>query len=77
MADDYHILEELGSKSTTITHWAPEPITDIQSGGSFGVVYKGIEKATGLPVALKLVSDTVNNVLNKADSPADRPRRQR
>lgn len=37
MADDYHMLEELGS-------------------GSFGVVYKAVEKTTGDLVAIKHVS---------------------
>ena len=36
MADDYHMLEELGS-------------------GSFGVVYKAVEKTTGDLVAIKHV----------------------
>jgi hypothetical protein len=30
--------------------------TDVALGGSFGVVYKGIEKATGETVAIKHVS---------------------
>lgn len=50
MADDYHMLEELGS-------------------GSFGVVYKAVEKATGDLVAIKHVRPLT---LYRFAAPADR-----
>lgn len=49
MADDYHMLEELGS-------------------GSFGVVYKAVEKATGDLVAIKHVRPLP---LYRSAAPAD------
>jgi serine/threonine protein kinase len=50
MADDYHMLEELGS-------------------GSFGVVYKAVEKATGDLVAIKHVPPPLP--LYHSPAPAD------
>lgn len=54
LANQYQVLEELGSKLTGMrlgnhySHWI--------EGGSFGVVYKAIERATGEVVAIKHVS---------------------
>lgn len=52
MADDYHMLEELGS-------------------GSFGVVYKAVEKATGDLVAIKHVPPPLPLYHSPAPAPAD------
>lgn len=55
MADDYEMLEELGSE------WFGNGIvsrftkTNHTPGGSFGVVYKAIDKTTGDLVAIKHV----------------------
>ena len=55
LANGYQMLEELGS-----THCAPiaaaTTSADREAGGSFGVVYKAIEKSTGEIVAVKHVS---------------------
>lgn len=61
MADDYHMLEELGS-------------------GSFGVVYKAVEKATGDLVAIKHVCLPPHPYAKDLSTNAiatDRSRRQR
>lgn len=63
MADDYHMLEELGS-------------------GSFGVVYKAVEKTTGDLVAIKHVRLPLPLVVPRqkhwlTTNSTDRPRRQR
>nr|POE65678.1 serine/threonine-protein kinase svka [Quercus suber] len=55
MADDYQVLEELGSEykphvSFVLVHADPSAL---RPGGSFGVVYRALEKATGEYVAIK------------------------
>ena len=57
MADpssDYHVLEELGSQlSALFTCFCST--AKLIAGGSFGVVFKGVDKKSGELVALKLV----------------------
>lgn len=54
VAEHYQVLEELGRK---YQYWQYlSALADSILGGSFGVVYKGIEKATGETVAIKHVS---------------------
>lgn len=65
VADHYQVLEELGREYRPPTH-SQMPTRHCLSrrqltkesvpGGSFGVVYKAIEKATGETVAIKHVS---------------------
>ena len=58
MAENYTMLEELGSKSTTRTSrlYKEFDADNDEPGGSFGVVYKAIDKLTGELVAIKHVS---------------------
>jgi serine/threonine-protein kinase 24/25/MST4 len=57
LAEQYQVLEELGRASPSCPPprllW---PLLTVIIGGSFGVVYKAIEKATGETVAIKHVS---------------------
>lgn len=56
VAEHYQVLEELGRK---YQYWQYlSALADGILGGSFGVVYKGIEKATGETVAIKHVSSS-------------------
>ena len=54
MADRYRVLEELGSQCYCPGFVKSEADRKV-IGGSFGVVYKGIEKDTGDVVAIKHV----------------------
>lgn len=61
LAEHYQVLEELGRKSAH----GSIPALDANRtflGGSFGVVYKGIEKTTGETVAIKHVSQPARPV---------------
>jgi serine/threonine-protein kinase 24/25/MST4 len=56
VAEHYQVLEELGREFEHLDI-SPSKVTNLLFlGGSFGVVYKGIEKATGETVAIKHVS---------------------
>lgn len=56
VAEHYQVLEELGREFEPIDTLSKELKLTIYVGGSFGIVYKGIEKATGETVAIKHVS---------------------
>lgn len=60
LADHYQVLEELGRKFGQ-GYGILRTLTTLL-GGSFGVVYKGIEKATGETVAIKHVSQPATEV---------------
>lgn len=54
LADEYQMLEELGS--TYLVAFCKRALSaDWSIGGSFGIVYKAIEKSTGEIVAIKHV----------------------
>jgi serine/threonine-protein kinase 24/25/MST4 len=57
VAEHYQVLEELGRKYHEREYLST--LADGILGGSFGVVYKGIEKATGETVAIKHVSPSL------------------
>ena len=52
-ASQYQVLEELGSESPKAME--ARSVANAMLGGSFGVVYKAIERATGEIVAIKHV----------------------
>jgi hypothetical protein len=57
VASHYQVLEELGRKCFDLVYFVSPGLTSpTVVGGSFGVVYKAIERATGETVAIKLVS---------------------
>lgn len=60
MAENYTVLEELGSKTTASPIYAQHLLIFVVAGGSFGVVYKAIDRTTGEFVAIKHVSLTTN-----------------
>lgn len=55
LASDYQVLEELGRESTLVDALLVRTTNVCLLGGSFGVVYKGIDKITGETVAIKHV----------------------
>jgi serine/threonine-protein kinase 24/25/MST4 len=78
VASHYQVLEELGRELVTCLACSMAANDRYCTGGSFGVVYKGIEKATGETVAIKHVSAghlslnlDLGNVLTRTC--ADRP----
>jgi len=66
LADHYQVLEELGRKLIVVPSLAMDANNPF-TGGSFGVVYKGIEKTTGETVAIKHVSGTSKPFATTAD----------
>lgn len=56
VAEHYQVLEELGREFKRLEILLGRLINFRFLGGSFGIVYKGIEKTTGETVAIKHVS---------------------
>jgi len=58
LAAKFQVLEQLGSKSILLSLYRSTVnlTTSLSPGGSFGTVYKAIEKQSGTIVAIKQVS---------------------